>query len=48
MSKQKNQKKGCRKAGRNKRPKDNSTSAFVRGKISFDQYAKDKGIKRKV
>lgn len=48
MSKQKNQKKGCRKAGRNKRQRDGATSAFVRGKIGFDQYVKDKGIKRKV
>ena len=49
MPKQQNQKKkGCRKAGRNKRQRDGATSAFVRGKIEFDQYAKDKGIKRKV
>lgn len=46
MPKQKTQKKGCRKAGRNKRAKDNSTSAFVRGNISFEQYAKEKGIKK--
>ena len=48
MSKQQNQKKGCKKAGRNKRQKDSATSAFVRGRMSFEQYAKSKGIKRKV
>lgn len=35
---------GDRKKGRNKRPVDQPTSKFVRGKISFEQYAKEKSI----
>ncbi|MFA5151299.1 MAG: hypothetical protein WC554_01940 [Clostridia bacterium] len=35
---------GARKLGRNKRPVDLPTSKFVRGKISFEQYASEKGI----
>jgi hypothetical protein len=46
MAKQANQKKGSsRKVGRSKRAKDQATSSFVRGKITFDQYAKIKNIK---
>lgn len=33
-----------RKYGRNKRPIDQATSAYVRGKITFDQYIKKKGV----
>lgn len=47
MSKKGEQKKkgGAKKYGRNKRPSDLATSLFVRGKTSFEQYAKSKGIK---
>ena len=38
---------GAKKHGRNKRPADVATSAYVRGKISFEQYCKTKGIKTK-
>ena len=48
MSKQQKKKGGSKKHGRNKRTKDSATSSFVCGRIGFDQYAKDKGIKRKV
>lgn len=45
MSTQKNQKKGSsRKCGRNKRATDVSTSKYVRGSISFEQYRKEKGF----
>ena len=42
-----NQKKkgGSKKHGRNKRPVDQPTSLYVRGKVTFEQYAKLKGIK---
>jgi hypothetical protein len=46
MAKQTNQKKGSsRKVGRNKRPVDQPTSSYVRGLITFEQYAKSKNIK---
>lgn len=45
MPKKQNPKKGCRKAGRNKRSVDQATSQYVRGVISFEQYAKMKGLK---
>lgn len=32
--------KGSRKHGRNKRAVDTKMSAYVRGKISFEEYAK--------
>lgn len=39
MSKQKTQnKKGNKKAGRNKRVPNVAMSAYVRGKITFEQY----------
>lgn len=44
MPKQQNQKKGCKKAGRNKRPKG-PISAYVRGTSTFESYAKVSGIK---
>jgi hypothetical protein len=37
--------KGKRKIGRNKRLKDQATSLYSRGKISFEQYKKMKGLK---
>lgn len=45
MPKQQKAKKGNRKKGRNKRVPDSATSRFVRNVISFEQYAKEKGIK---
>jgi len=33
---------GGRKIGRNKRPKDQNLSSYVRGKITFEQYEKRK------
>ena len=36
---------GIKKYGRNKRPKDQAASAYVRGKITFEQYRKLKGLK---
>lgn len=36
---------GSKKHGRNKRPVDQPTSSYIRGKISFEQYAKAKNIK---
>ena len=33
---------GDRKKGRNKRPVDQATSKYVRGKISFEEYWKEK------
>lgn len=48
MSKTKNQKKGgAKKYGRNKRSVDSATSSYVRGKISFESYAHQKGFKIK-
>jgi uncharacterized membrane protein len=38
-------KKGSRKAGRNKRPVDQATSLYSKGKISFEQYKKMKRLK---
>ena len=38
--------KGCKKAGRNRKGKrafNDSMSAYVRGKISFEQYNRTKG-----
>jgi len=32
--------KGCKKAGRNKRERNQAMSAYVRGKISFESYNK--------
>jgi len=44
MSQQKKQSKGGKKKiGRSKRPVDQAMSAYVRGKISFEQYRKRKG-----
>lgn len=42
MSKKSNQKKsgGDKKHGRNKRPKNQALSSYVRGKITFEQYKK--------
>jgi hypothetical protein len=41
MSKKKDGKgKGAKKYGRNKRPVNNATSAYARGKISFESYLK--------
>lgn len=37
---QKKQSKGSKKHGRNKRPVDQKMSAYVRGKITFEQYMK--------
>jgi len=34
---------GSAKIGRNKRAKDQATSLFVKGKITFEQYQKKKG-----
>ena len=49
MAKKQNSKgKGSRKHGRNKRQKDSATSAYVKGLISFEQYAKRKGLKFKL
>jgi hypothetical protein len=39
---------GSKKHGRNKRPVDSATSLYVKGRISFESYAKRKGIKFKV
>ena len=36
---------GARKIGRSRRAKDMALSAYVRGKISFERYAKAKGIR---
>lgn len=36
---------GSKKHGRNKRPVEQAISLYVRGKITFEQYAKLKGIK---
>jgi len=47
MPKQTTKVKGCKKAGRNKRPKG-PISAYVRGKSSFESYAKVSGIKLRV
>jgi len=47
MPKKQKTKRGSRKIGRNKRIADSATSRFVRGSISFEQYAKEKGIKTK-
>lgn len=38
---------GAKKIGRNKRNVDGTTRAYVLNKISFEQYAKEKGIKPK-
>ena len=48
MSKSQRERKhgGDRKHGRNKRPIDQATSAYVRGRITFEQYAKMMKIKR--
>jgi hypothetical protein len=46
MSKSTNKKAGSKKHGRNKRVVDQSTSAYVRGKITFDAYAKQIRVKR--
>jgi uncharacterized membrane protein len=43
MQKQKG--KGKRKIGRNKKAVDQATSLYSRGKISFEQYKKMKGLK---
>lgn len=45
MSKQKIQKKkgGSKKHGRNKRGVDDATSAYAKGKITFEQYMKRRG-----
>lgn len=40
MATQKKQGKGSRKHGRNKRPVNQAMSAYVRGKISFENYRK--------
>ena len=42
MAKKKEQKKkgGAKKYGRNKRPVNSAMSAYVRGKISFENYLK--------
>ena len=48
MEKKQRKKGGTRKIGRSKRAKDYVMSAYVRGKISFESYAKSKGIKFKV
>jgi hypothetical protein len=45
MPKQKERGKGTGKYGRNKRAVDQATSAYVRGKITFEQYRKLKGFK---
>jgi hypothetical protein len=45
MAKQSKVKGGGRKIGRNKRAVDQPTSNYVRGIITFDQYAKLKNIK---
>ena len=49
MPKRKTEKKhgGDKKHGRNKRIVDSATSRFVKGKIPFEQYAKEKSIKIK-
>ena len=39
---------GMAKIGRSKRLKDSAMSLYVKGKISFETYAKRKGIKFKV
>lgn len=36
---------GSKKYGRNKRAVDSATSAYVRGRIDFEKYAKQKNIK---
>lgn len=36
---------GARKIGRSNRAKDTALSAYVRGKTTFESYAKAKGIK---
>lgn len=46
MAKQSKVKGGGRKIGRNKKAVDQATSSYVRGKISFEEYAKAKNIKR--
>lgn len=38
-------KKGSKKIGRNKRAVDQATSLYSRGKISFEQYKKMKGLR---
>lgn len=42
MSRKQSQKKkgGDKKHGRNKRPKDQALSSYVRGNITFEQYKK--------
>jgi hypothetical protein len=45
MSKKKEKGGGSKKHGRNKRPVDSPTSLYVKGKISFERYAKSKNIK---
>jgi hypothetical protein len=46
MAKKETQKvKGCKKAGRNKRPRNSAMSAYVRGKITFESYKKQIGLK---
>jgi hypothetical protein len=42
VAQQKTQKKkgGAKKHGRNKRPVNSAMSAYVRGKITFEQYQK--------
>jgi hypothetical protein len=42
MKKIKQGKGGKRKIGRNKRAVDSNMSAYVRGKITFDQYYKNR------
>jgi len=37
---------GAKKHGRNKRAVDSATSLFSKDKISFEQYARLKGIKK--
>jgi len=38
---------GSKKHGRSKRVKDTALSNFVRNRITFEQYARQKGIKFK-
>ncbi|MDD4970746.1 MAG: hypothetical protein PHT07_15070 [Paludibacter sp.] len=38
---------GAKKCGRSKRATDSATSLFARNKISYEQYAKEKGLKIK-
>jgi len=47
MSKKEKIKGGSKKHGRSKRLKDSAMSLYVKGKISFETYAKRKGIKFK-